>query len=397
MALCLVPLIGVLTFALDGGLLVAQRRRAQSVADASAHAAATSLYTRYSTDAGLDPQGKAATVARTIALANGFNNDGSTNVVTVNIPPQSGTFNTKAGYAEVIVTYNQPRIFSAIWGSGVLPVNGRAVARGKLGPKSPASVILLDPSSSGSLSVSGSGHIISTGAIQINSSSSSAAIASNSGYAQAPTISMTGNYTTSTSGYFSGSMSPNSSVVADPLLSLAAPTTSGLSAQPNPPSYGSYAMSPGIYNGGVSLGGGMTVTMAPGLYYMKGGFSVANGATLSGTGVTIYLDSSGGALSFQGGGVISLTAPTTGTYAGITVFQDRANTSSISIANGSTSAITGTIYAPSSAVSFAGGAANSEYGSQFIVKRMNISNNAAIKVNSTTGNVAQGKSLNLVE
>ncbi len=186
-------------------------------------------------------------------------------------------------------------------------------------------------------------------------------------------------------------MLTNSATTADPLSSYAAPTTSGLTTQPSLPGYGTYAMSPGIYNGGVSIGGGMTVTMAPGTYYMKGGgFSVANGATLTGSGVMIYLDSGGGQLSFQGGGNITLSAPTTGTYSGVLVFQDRANTSTISIANGSTSNMTGTIYAPSAPVTFAGGAANSEFGSQFIVKSMNISNNASISVNTTTTNVARG-------
>ena len=105
-------------------------------------------------------------------------------------------------------------------------------------------------------------------------------------------------------------------------------------------------MSPGVYNGGVNLGGGMNVTMESGIYYMKGGdFVVANGVTLTGNGVMIYTDT--GRFSFQGGGRITLTPPTDGDFAGITLYQDRNSTRDISIANGSTTTITGTIYAAS--------------------------------------------------
>src|SRR5205807_8721013 len=67
---------------------------------------------------------------RSSDLANGFPN-GSTATVTVHIPPTSGPFQNKVGYAEVIITYNQPRHFSALWGSQTLPVQARAVAIGR--------------------------------------------------------------------------------------------------------------------------------------------------------------------------------------------------------------------------------------------------------------------------
>ena len=138
--------------------------------------------------------------------------------------------------------------------------------------------------------------------------------------------------------------------------------------------------------------------MNPGIYYMKGGgFSVANGVSLTGNGVMIYVDNGGGQISFQGGGNITMSAPTSGTYAGVVMFQDRGNTKAISIANGSTTNITGTVYAPSAAAQFAGGAALSQFGSQFIVKTMNISNNADIRVNWSSGTVARSRSIGLVE
>ncbi|WP_422931162.1 DUF7305 domain-containing protein [Singulisphaera sp. PoT] len=396
--ICLVPLIGVLAFVLDGGLQMAIRRQVQAAADATAHAAACSLYTNSSTGHGLDPNGTAKRAALAIAADNGYNNDGTHSVVTINIPPTSGIFAGVSGYAEVTVKRNQPRTFSAIWGSGTLPITARAVARGTFAPYSTAGILLLDPSSAGALTVSGGGRAVSNAAIQVNSSNVGAVNANNTGYVKAPLISIVGNYKTSSSGYLSGTVATAASAVSNPLSSLAAPSTAGLTTRGSIPTYGTYTMNPGIYNGGVSIGGGMTVTMNPGIYYMKSGsFQINNGATVTGNGVTIYVDNGGGQFSFQGGGNITLSAPTSGAYAGIVMFQDANSTKPISIANGSTTTITGTIYAPGAAVSLAGGSSNSQYGSQVIAKTMNISNNANFSTNFSNSTVASRRALGIVQ
>ena len=128
----------------------------------------------------------------------------------------------------------------------------------------------------------------------------------------------------------------------------------------------------------------MTITMSPGLYYMKGGsFTVGGGVTLKGTGVTIYMDNSGGSLNIQGGANVTLTPPTSGTYSGLTYFQDRSNSQALNIANGSTNVLSGTIYAAAASAAFAGGSSN-KYGSQLILKSLNVSNAASIKLSTTT-------------
>ena len=60
------------------------------------------------------------------------------------------------GYVEVIVTYYQPRGFSAIFRSSTLPVTARAVARGVLGASN-AGVLTLASSGSGALSLGNPG------------------------------------------------------------------------------------------------------------------------------------------------------------------------------------------------------------------------------------------------
>jgi hypothetical protein len=205
LAVFLVVIIGVMALALDGGLMMAERRHAQAVADASAYAAAGLLYNYYSTDKGLDPTGSSQKLALSIATANGYANDGVTSTVTVNIPPKSGLFSSKSGYAEVIVSDNIPRCFSALWGSRTMTVGARTVARGKV--KSPnIGFLLLDPSMKDSLSsTGGAGVTVKNGSVIIDSNNSEAVRFTSSGQVIASNINITGSGYSVKSGTFQGS------------------------------------------------------------------------------------------------------------------------------------------------------------------------------------------------
>src|SRR5690242_14053911 len=99
-AICLTALLSIVAIALDGGLLLDQRRRLQSAADAAALAAAVDLYKNYPTNNGLDKGGSAKASALSVASLNHYENDGTTNRVTVNIPPSSGNYSGRVGCAE---------------------------------------------------------------------------------------------------------------------------------------------------------------------------------------------------------------------------------------------------------------------------------------------------------
>src|SRR5437762_1168316 len=96
-AITLTALLAVVAIALDGGLLLHDRRLVQSAADAAALAAADDLYANYQTGAGLDTGGTAKTRALAVAAANGYANDGTVSKVDVNIPPRSGPHLGQAG------------------------------------------------------------------------------------------------------------------------------------------------------------------------------------------------------------------------------------------------------------------------------------------------------------
>ena len=85
---------------------MSQQRRVQATADAAALATANTLFQKYPAYRGVDQDGQAKLAALALARDNGYTNDGVNSTVTVNIPPTSGNFVAKPGYAKVIVQSN---------------------------------------------------------------------------------------------------------------------------------------------------------------------------------------------------------------------------------------------------------------------------------------------------
>jgi Flp pilus assembly protein TadG len=379
-------LLGVSALGLDAGMLFIHRRQAQTMAEAVSTAAAYQLYLSSSNTSG-------ATAAAT-AMATHY---GVTSP-TINIPPASGTFAGKSGYVQVSLTTTSPRLFSAIWGTGTMSVTASATARaGGSQPYSPASVILLDPSSSGSLTVVGGSNIIASTPIQVNSNSPTAVNVNNGAQINAP-LDIVGNKTVAAGSSITGTVATGVASVSDPLASLSAPSVPNATTTPLSTyrGYGSFTMQPGLYTGNVNLGNGGAFTMQPGTYYIQGGnFNIANGVSLTGSGVTIYIDntnvsgtSSPGTISFQGGTTTTLTPPSSGTYSGIVYYQNRSSSVSPQFGNGATINVKGTFYAPAASLTFNGGTTTNVLSNQMIVKDINISNGATINIPYNSSTVA---------
>ncbi len=152
------------------------------------------------------------------------------------------------------------------------------------------SIIVLDPTAGGALSLSGNASIKLTGGVFVDSSSSSAISASGNAAIKASVIDVHGGVQKSGNATFSPAPTTGAAVLADPLALLAEPSTSGLT------SYGSESVSgnssatikPGIYSQ-ISVSGNGTLTMNSGIYIIEGGgFSVSGNASVSGSGVTIF-------------------------------------------------------------------------------------------------------------
>jgi hypothetical protein len=413
--LCLAVLLGVAALALDGGMALAERRRAQDVADAAALAAAADLFAKYQSNHGQDVNGTAAASALSIAAANRYRNDGTQSVVTVRVSPAQpvqpdltitdSSGNLKPGYAEVIVQYNEPRFFSGIWGQGTIPIVGRAVARGTW-ITIPEGVILLDPTSAGALTAKGNGGLTVTGgSVIVNSSDPSGATAVGNATLTAPAFEFAGTpgYSTNGNAQFNGTINSGATPVADPLAYLTPPDPSQLVLQHagglHITADNSVTLNPGVYRGGIQITGKGGVTLNSGVYYMDGGgFSITGQGALSGNGVLIYNApaTSSDAINLAGQGRLSLTPMSTGAYQGISLFQDRTSSATISIKGNGSVNIIGTVYAASSTLDVTGNGSGDVIGSQFIGYDMSLKGNGDVTI-KICGPVARTRKFGLVE
>jgi Flp pilus assembly protein TadG len=424
-AVLLTVMIGVTALAIDGGILLIDRREAWAAADAAALAAAIDLFQNYDKNQGADPNGTAATSAKDTAKDNGFADGVNGVTVTVNIPPKSGTFVDQAGYAEVIITEQQGRFFSGIWGTGKIPVSGRAVARGIKSPKSNG-IIVLDPSSSNALTATNTANItVQQGNIIVDSNDSKGGTISNSGNISAVELDFSGDprYNTTGSGKFiasSGNILSSQTPTPDPLASLAPPSESGSEyynvnisglpsgnnswGYPTPGNANGYTLLPGVYNNGIQVSdnnSSHTYTLASGIYYFKGGgLSLTANANITSdsNGVLLYFNS-GNALQITAGGSVNLTPLQSGTYAGITIYEDRNNTSQDRITGQSTGSlnISGTVYTPAAKFTLTGSGGNYAVGSQYIVYQLVVTGSGTFNVLYNAPALTPGRQLYLVE
>jgi Flp pilus assembly protein TadG len=112
---------------------------------------------------------------------------------------------------------------------------------------------------------------------------------------------------------------------------------------------GSVTLDPGTYCGSTNFNGSGTLKLNPGLYVIKGGAMTFNSSwTVTGTGVTFYLADQNATLTLNGGANVNLSAPTTGTYANILMFEPTGLSNTNLPINGSTgNSFAGLFYLPS--------------------------------------------------
>ena len=111
-------------------------------------------------------------------------------------------------------------------------------------------------------------------------------------------------------------------------------------------------LSPGVYCGWFNFNSSPTVTLQPGLYVIESGGWNVNGGSWTGSGVTFYFADSS-KIQFNSGMNMTLSAPTTGTYAGILFYEKESLSESQFIFNDSLSeSLTGLMYLPSRDITF---------------------------------------------
>lgn len=359
MALSMVILCGFAGLGIDMGYLRYMKRQMQAASDSAAMAGAAEV-----------GYGDVTSAAQSDATNNGFTNGVNGTTITVYNPPTSGPNQGNAKYVEVLLSQQQPTFFMKLLGVKSEMVNTRSVAYSGI---SGACIYALDPSQSSAFTVNGNSNLTAQCGILDNSNNSTAALVTNGGGClSAKYIGVVGAFKTNSS--CAPSPTPVSGIAAfsDPLAYLAPPTVGSCDHTSTSITGGTTTIYPGVYCSGLGISGGSTdVTFSPGTYIINGGgMNISGGANVHANGVTFYITapnvSSFKGVSITGGSNSQLVAPSSGQYASILFFQDRSIQSSSSgadsnIAGGSGTAIEGTLYFPTTNLTYAGSSVDSLY------------------------------------
>jgi putative Flp pilus-assembly TadE/G-like protein len=395
-AITMLGLIMAVGLGFDSGALFNGRRTAQEAADSAAFAGATVLYqkgcpwvTCTSTQVGV-----ATSAAAQDAYLNGYCRSGtpaactadsptSGTTVTVTSPPSAGSFANNALCVQVVIstpvrtTLVPPSpSFTTVKATGTACAAQWNGAYGLMATDTNCDDKALQEQSNGSI-------VVKSSNLQVDSCASSDAA-----YAKG-TVKLDSGYVASITGGASpwtlsggGTTSASTGTVqADPFAGTPGPPTTGLSAQ----SCAGPTLSPGIYT--CTIGNG-TYVMSAGYYIFEGGgLSMAGNSSITGTGVLIFLTNSNypssssctgscscASFSLTGNGANTLSAATTGPYAGMLIFQDPNCSGSLTIGgNGQVDTLTGSIYLPTGTLTLDG--QNATIGiTQIIAYQENVQN-----------------------
>ncbi|HEV2645594.1 MAG TPA: pilus assembly protein TadG-related protein [Acidobacteriaceae bacterium] len=360
-------LIGFVALGIDVESLFQGKRQAQAAADAAVVAYA-------------EESGNGATTQQAAANAMVKLNGVNTTPV-INTPPTTGNYTTgSTTYYEAVVSVPVSMFFAPlITHHSTITVKARAVAGAGL--TSP-SCICLEGTTGNDLNLSNNAKLSPTGCGTMVDSSSSNAVSIVGGATLGGLAigSVSTNWDTASNVNNGGSVASGTKVVEGVATSCApplpaVPSYSAAACTPDPlGSYSnggtSYSVGPGSLHSTLQTGNlvcynsltigsnGDTVNLNPGTYVIRGGSLHFLSATATGgSGVFFYL-TNGASLTVDNGANVTLSAASSGTYAGTLVYQDTSDTQAMSVQGGANTNLSGAIYAPSANVTFGNGSGN---------------------------------------
>jgi Flp pilus assembly protein TadG len=395
-AMMALVILGFVALACDVGYLFHERRMVQIAADAAALAAAEE-------DAAGDSS-NAQAAADGMAKLNGFDTTLAQNPAVVNLSaPTSGNF-VGSSYVQANVYKTIPTVFLSAFSHGgrSLTVSASAVAGG--GQSSPTCVCLegtsgmdLNMSNNSKLTANSCGVTVdssSSNAIGIVGSATLSAVSLgtvSSDWDNSSNINNAGTITSSTRIVQGISTQCSPSLPAAPTYNSAQCSADPFGSQqggahytvgPNS-TYGTTQTGSVIcYNALTVNGNGDTVTLNPGIYVINGGeLHFESGTNGGGTGVFFYLVGAAN-LVIDNGANVNLSAPTSGTYSGVLVYQASGDTAALSVQGGSSASFNGNIYAPSASITLGNGS-GSTFNSAIVAQSLTMNGGGTLTSSST--------------
>ena len=363
-AIFMVCIVGFLGFACDVGMFLLQKSAIQTAADCAAVAGIAQL--NYAAVEGTSVE----TAARAAAAQNGFTHGQNGVTVTVNTPPSSGPYAGTSGYVETIVARQVPTAFMRLFGYNSIGVSARAVA----GTGGGQGCIFALGTSNTAISLSGGATVASTKCqIFDNSSGSSALSVSTGSSLSAKEIGVVGGYSASGTNI---SPVPTTGIIptSDPLGYLQEPTIPGSCSSSQGFNGGSAnSLTAGCYQG-LSWQGSGSLNLGSGLYIIDGNLSLTGSGAVTGSNVTFYIT---GKTSVTGG-TLNLSAPTSGAYNSILIFQSRSSSENLKFSGMSGSTLNGIVYAPTANLTFTGSSAGTNYNISLVANTVSFSGQSTL-------------------
>jgi len=403
-ALCLPMLLGALAIAIDIGYLYITQRQLQTLADAAAMAGALEASSCSTANCGViqtaatsaftEDGRPAPTVFLQCATASGTGV-----LLTINNGPcalgASDPNHLDANYVEAVVTEQVPTYFAGFRGFHTVQISARAEA-GKSSPPGPCLNIL---GTSGQTVTLNSGASITDGtgstcAFNVNSSGTPAVMEDSGATVDVGSYTVHGTVTDN-GGSYTPAPTTGTATKPDPIAAeitagtITTPTQPAVSSTCCNPVSGATTLQPGYYSSGLNFNGsGYTVTLNPGVYYF-GGSMVVGGVNLTGSNVTIYF--ANGSLTMNSASTMTLSAPSTGSTAGMLIWQAPADSSPMILDSSSSSSWGGAVYVPGAQLTLNGGSTAVGYG---MIESQSLMMNSAISLScaSMPGGVCPGGS-----
>jgi hypothetical protein len=408
--LSLFVLFAAIGLAVDLGYAYSIRITAQTAADSAAQAAA--IYANlngFTCGAGgvtcnstygcanppVTPPVTALEAGCLYAKANGFLNTGNQTVTLIanNTTPPNETGNASPALwiqASVTQTVTNSFLYWAGFHGG--NVTSQAIAGVVVTPASSCIYVLDNGNTAGALNASGSASLTASSCdIWINSSSGSALTESGSAALSAAQIEVHGSTNISGSATATPTPTTGAAVIADPLAGLPAPavSTTCLATSYSISGTSTGSPGPGVYCGGMTMSGSAVVNLTTnGVYILNGGgLNISGSVHLTGTNVMFFLTGQHGytnaPMNLSGSAVISLTAPSTGSYRGVLFYQDRSSTyaSSNTISGSVPISGSGTFYFPSTKLNLSGSMSAGSFA--LVVWDLTVSGSATLDQDAT--------------
>ncbi|MFM2302015.1 MAG: hypothetical protein RLZZ84_1751 [Pseudomonadota bacterium] len=390
-ALVLPVVVGFVGLGIDTIQWTLTQRQIQRVADSAAWAGA------YAKAQGFDASASAndsITRSNPVVL--------TSNAVIEN-PPVSGPYKDNAAAVRVWLQTNKALPFSSLFLKSAPLIKVQATAAAIT--NGTYCVLSMENGNTAGITMQGSADVAMGCGLATNSQAAQAVTTGGSSTVSASPVAAVGGLKSAVN-YASGTvLLPHSIPQLDPFRGLPDPSLAGiptsckkqLTVAPNATAKVTNPTGSSCYLG-MSLKG--KVNFDPGIYYVSGGaLDIGSQAVVTGSNVTFILTDTYSSpkltgvatLNINASATVNLSASTSGTYAGVLVYQDRkALDSGTNSINGNTaSKLQGALYLPSQAVSFSGATGMITDCLQIVARRVTFAGKSTIKNDCPTDSGAK--------